>query len=125
MGFSITSRDQIIDYEAVVAGCESLKKVAESFRTCGEKIRSAGDTCDASAISVDGKTFQPTMYETAQQVIKTADALEGYATNIAAAAKNLYNQQVSEYNRYLAYLQEQRKKEAESQDQSEGGTANE
>ena len=121
MAFSITSRDMIIDYETIAAGANELKKIAETFKQCGQEMKVAGDICDASAISVDGKTFQPTIYETAEKVIEVAQNIETYASNIAVAAKNLYNKQVEEYNRYLAYVKEQRKKAEEKKASENNG----
>lgn len=112
MGFSITSRDQIIDLTAVDAGCNTIEAAAEDYVKCSQLIKEASATCSAEALSVDKTTMQPSLEELAASVEEVKSYIVGYVTSIRAAAVQIQAAQENEYNRYLAYLEEQRQKEA-------------
>ena len=98
---NITNKDQIIDYETIVAGANELKKLAETFKTCGQRIKEAGDICDMYALSINGKTYQSTIYEVSDQANKACKNMNSCAESIINSAKELYEKQTNEYNAYL------------------------
>ncbi len=104
---NITSEHQIIDYESIETGANQLLNVAESFEECSKKLNEAAAICDDSALSVDGKSYHDKIYELAEQMSSMAIEIVTYVSNVITKASELYNQQTTQYNNYIASSQVQ------------------
>ena len=104
---NITSEEQIIDYASIESGANQLLNVAESFKECSKKLNEAATICDASALSINGKSYQDKIYELAKQMNSISIEIATYVSNVITKASELYNQQTAEYNNYIASLKVQ------------------
>lgn len=123
MGFSITSPEQIIDLSAVEAGCKTIETAAEDYVKCAQLIQEASATCTAEALSVDKTTMQPSLEELGTSVAEVKEYIVGYVNSIRAAAVQIHAAQTTEYNRYLAYLEEERQRATAAQAADNGNAS--
>ncbi len=110
MAFGITSESQLIDVNTIRRGCEAYIDALDFFIDGGNQIISAGSTCSAKALSVDGSSFQNEIIDLGQQIIALRDEYAACAENVYAQAVQIYNAQVAElneYNRQLALARQQ------------------
>ncbi len=108
MAFGITSESQLIDVNAIRKGCEAYIDALGFFVDGGNQIISAGNTCSAKALSVDGSSFQNDIIEVGYQIIALRDEYAACAENVYAQAVQIYNAQVAELNEYNRQLAAQR-----------------
>lgn len=106
--YGITSESQLIDIESIQSGCISYAQSLDYFIQAGQQIIDAGTACDAKAMSVDGSSMQPTLYEFGQMVQELSNTYSAYVSDVCNQAVNVYNAQVAELNEYYRKLAEQR-----------------
>ena len=114
MGYGITSKSQIIDLSTILNGCAAYKRALKDFETCGNKVIQAGETCTKKALSVDDSTLQYPITDLGQAIKDLKTEYIGYAEDVEAQARRIYNEQYAEYNDYLARLEEQKKRQENS-----------
>lgn len=107
MAYGITSQSQIIDLEAIVAGCNEFKNSLDDFESCGNEVQEAGKTCSKKALSVDDSTFEYPITDLGEAIKDLKDEYIGYADEVIAQATQVHSAQVAEYNEYIRKLQEQ------------------
>lgn len=105
--YGITSESQLIDYESIRNGCVAYVQALEGFTEAGEKIIEAGTIMDKDALSVDGASMQPSLYELGQMIGNLANEYAEYANAVYTDAIRIYNEQVAELNEYYRKLAEQ------------------
>ena len=113
--YGITSESQLIDYETIRNGCVAYVEALEGFYTAAQQIIDAGTTMDKKALSVDGATMQPVLYELGETIGNLANEYAGYANDVYVQAINIYNEQVAELNEYYRKLAEQQAAKAAQQ----------
>ena len=102
MAYGITSTSQIIDINTILSGCAAYKNALRDFETCGNTVIKAGETCTSKALSVDNNTLQYPITDLGQAIKDLKTEYTGYAEDVEAQAKKIYNAQVAEYNDYVA-----------------------
>lgn len=110
MGYGITSPSQIIDVNTIASGCAAYKEALKDFEACGDTVIKAGETCNKKALSVDDSTLQYPITDLGQAIKDLKTEYSGYADDVEAQARRIYNEQVAEYNQYLASLKAQQQK---------------
>ena len=106
MSYGITNESQIIDLGTINKGCDQIDAAAKDFITCGNKVVSAGSTCNKDALSVDDKSMQPAIEELGESIKALEGKVTGFTGQIRSIASQVYNAQVQELR---AYQEEQRK----------------
>lgn len=101
MAYGITNPNQLLDIEAVKAGCQALIDAVEDFEKCGGYVCEAGATCSKKALSVDNSSLEGQISDVGEEIIQLKDAYIRCAESLMAQAVNVYNSQVSEYNEYI------------------------
>lgn len=104
MGYGITSEDQLIDVKTICAGCDTIDKGAEYFGTCSKVLLQASETCDKTALSIDGKSMQPAIEELSTKVAQYEVQIKNVTALIRKQAQEVYNAQYAELQAYYAYL---------------------
>ena len=107
MAYGITSESQLIDKGTIIAGCNELKKAAESFDISGTLIKSTSKRCTKEVLSVDNQTLEPVVAEVGKNVSKANKDIEGIADAIISEANRIYNEQKAELKEYLKKQKEQ------------------
>ncbi len=102
--YGITSESQLIDYATIRSGCVAYVEALEGFTTAAQQIIEAGTIMNKDALSVDGASMQPVLYETAEQIGKLANDYAAIANGIYEQAIAIYNEQVAELNEYYRQL---------------------
>lgn len=102
---AITSRDQMIDTAAISRGCDIIDQAAQDYAKCAKFIQDAAAICTADALAVQKKSMQPTLEELAEVVKKIPTDVENLTAKIRTAAMQVYTQQETEYNDYVAQQQ--------------------
>ena len=108
MSYGITSTSQIIDLSTILNGCAAYKNALKDFETCGNTVIAAGEKCNKKALSVDDSTLQYPITDLGQAIKDLKTEYSGYADDVEAQARRIYNEQVAEYNDYIARLNAQR-----------------
>ena len=108
MGYGITSESQLIDVATIGSGCSAYISALDFYTDGGNQVVTAGQTCNAKALSVDGASFE-------QEITQYGQKIEQCRDIYAAAAQAVYDQAVSIYNEQVAELNEYRRKLAEAQ----------
>ena len=103
MSYGITSTSQIIDLSTILSGCAAYK--------CGNTVIKAGETCSKKALSVDDSTLQYPITDLGQAIKDLKAEYTGYAEDVEAQARKIYNEQVAEYNDYIARLRAQQQQQ--------------
>lgn len=101
MAYGITSSSQIIDLNAIKAGCTAFIDAVEDFTTGGSTVVEAGEVCDAKALSIDESTLQFSITQLGNEMKELTDTFTANANQLMAEATEVYNAQVAEYNEYL------------------------
>lgn len=112
MAYGITSPSQIIDLNAITAGCAKLKDAVMDFKTSGATVIQAGETCNAKALSIDETSLEFSITQLGTEMQDLEGTFSGYADQLVAEATQVYNAQVAEYEEYLRQLEEARKNQA-------------
>lgn len=115
MGYGITDRSQLIDVDTIRSGCESYKRALSFFTEGGNQVISAGHSCNAKALSVDGSSFETDIVDIGNQIIALEAEYSSYAEAVYAQAVQVYNAQVAELNEYNRWLAQQRAAQAQQQ----------
>lgn len=102
MSYGITSTSQIIDLPTILSGCAAYKSALKDFEKCGSTVIKAGETCSKKALSVDNSTLQYPITDLGQAIKDLKTEYAGYADDVEAQARRIYNEQVAEYNDYVA-----------------------
>ena len=111
MAYGITSTSQIIDLATILNGCAAYKNALRDFETCGNTVIKAGETCTKKALSVDDNTLQYPITDLGQAIRDLKAEYTGYADYVEAQARRIYNEQVAEYNDYIARLNAQKQQQ--------------
>ena len=104
MGYGITSLSQVIDIGTISSGCAAYKNALKDFETCGNTVITAGETCNKKALSVDDSTLQYPITDLGQAIKDLKTEYSGYADDVEAQARRIYDEQIAEYNQYIASL---------------------
>lgn len=104
MGYGITSESQLIDISTICAGCDTIDEGAEYFDTCSKVLLQASETCDKTALSIDGKSMQQPIEELSTKVAQYGVQIKNVTALIRKQAQDVYNAQVAELQEYYAYL---------------------
>lgn len=95
--FTADSASDYIDINAIVSGCKALAESSTGFNGISEKIYSAGDCCDAKALSVEGETLTDYIYE-------QGEIIEDFGPSITELANQIMNRAYEAYNRIQSQL---------------------
>lgn len=115
MSYGITSTSQIIDLPTILSGCAAYKSALNDFEKCGNTVIKAGETCSKKALSVDDNTLQYPITDLGQAIKDLKAEYTGYAEDVEAQARRIYQEQVAEYNDYIA-------RQRAAQQQQQNGT---
>ena len=115
MSYGITSTSQIIDLPTILSGCAAYKSALNDFERCGNTVIKAGETCSKKALSVDDSTLQYPITDLGQAIKDLKAEYTGYAEDVEAQARRIYQEQVAEYNDYVA-------RQRAAQQQQQNGT---
>ena len=107
MGYGITSESQLIDVDAIGAGCNAYISALGFFNDGASQMINAGHKCNAEALSVDGTSFETEIVGIGEQINQLKDTYASYAEAVYAAAVQVYNEQVNELNNYRRWLASQ------------------
>lgn len=102
---AITSKDQMIDTATISKGCDIIDQAVQDYAKCAKFIQDAATICTADALAVQKKSMQPTLEELAEVVKKIPGDVENLTAKIRTAAMQVYTQQETEYNNYIAQQQ--------------------
>lgn len=106
MAYGITSESQMIDLGMINKGCDIIDEAAKDFTTSGNKVVSAGNTCNKDALSVDDKSMQPAIEELGETIKSLEGKVTSFTSQIRSLASQIYNTQFQELQ---AYQEAQRK----------------
>ena len=96
----ITNESQLMDINAIAAGCEAMLSALELFVEGGNKIIEAGYICDSKALSIDGKSLRPDIVDAGTQIANMYTEYANYIQELYNQAVRVYTQQVNELNEY-------------------------
>lgn len=99
---AITSENHLIDLSTINKGCEIIRAASEDYKKCADRIKEAAATCTPAALSVEGKSMQPSLEELATAVAQIQQNIISFANAIAAAAVEIYGKQSEELRQYQA-----------------------
>ena len=102
--YGITSESQLIDYETIRNGCVQYVEALEGFTTAAQQIIEAGTVMNKDALSVDGASMQPVLYELGETIGNLPTDYAAIANAIYEQAIQIYNEQVAELNEYYRQL---------------------
>ena len=100
MGYGITSSSQLIDIATIYAGCDKIDEAAKRYIDCSKKINNASTICNKDAMSIDGKTLQPTMDELADQIKSLTGNITSFTAEIRSIASQILVNQQRELEAY-------------------------
>ena len=109
--YGITNSSQIIDIDTIQKGCEGIKKAAENFESCGNKVFDASEECNIKVLSVDGKSMQPVLESLSEEIKGFEEQVDSFADSIYALACKIKSEQESELKQYLYQLEQQNKEQ--------------
>ncbi len=115
MAYGITSQSQIIDINTIIAGANQYRTALDDFDRSGNAVIAAGETCTKKALSVDDSTLEFSITDLGNEMKDLKGTFGGYADELVAQARQVYNMQVAEYNEYVRQqrlLEQQRAQEA-------------
>ena len=115
MAYGITSQAQIIDLNTIIAGANQLKTALEDFGRSGNAVIAAGETCTKKALSIDDSTLEISITDLGNEIKNLKGQLGVAVDEFVNQARQVYNQQVAEYNEYVRQqqlLQQQRAQQA-------------
>lgn len=104
---AITSESQLLDTGKIRSGYEKYMDSLEGFIVAAKIVYEAGATCTKKALSVDGGTMQPALYELGRTISDMATTYGNAANEFYSSAAALYNAQVAELNAYYESLANQ------------------
>ncbi len=107
MNFSITSPDQIIKLDMVDAGCAKIDSALETFATSAKSVGIAKDFLGPDSLLCGDATVISELETLTNAMDKFQAVNEGVTANIRARAQAQYEEEMAEYRRYLAWLNEQ------------------
>lgn len=109
---AITSESQIIDIVAINNGCAIIEGAAEDYVTCAKHIQDAATSCSGEALSVEGKTMQPSLEELAAAVETIKQNILTFTGEIRNVALQIQAQQQQELANYRAEQERIRQQQA-------------
>ncbi len=104
MSYGITSESQLIDIDTIGNGVSAYITALNSLVEAAQEVANASDSCGETALSVDGKTLQPALYELAVAMSDDANKYAEAANGVYEQAVAVYNAQVAELNAYYQQL---------------------
>lgn len=107
MAYGITSSSQLIDITTIYKGCDKIDEAAKNYTKCSEKLNDASTTCNKDAMSIDGKTMQPTIDELADMIKDLTATITSYTAQIRSVASQIL---VNQQNELVAYQESLKKK---------------
>lgn len=107
MAYGITSSSQLIDITTIYKGCDKIDEAAKYYTKCSEKLNDASTTCNKDAMSIDGKTMQPTIDELADSIKGLTATITSYTAQIRSLASQIL---VNQQNELAAYQESLKKK---------------
>ena len=114
MAYGITSEAQLIDVGTITAGCNQYKQALEDFETNGNRVKEAGEVCNAKALSIDSSTIQWTISDLGEEIKNVKTSLSAAADGVVAEATRVYNEQVAELNEYRRRLAEEQARQQQA-----------
>lgn len=105
MAYGITSQSQVIDLNAIMAGANQYRAALEDFERSGSAVVSAGETCTKKALSVDDSTLEFSITDLGNEMKDLKNTFGGYADELVAQARQVYNAQIAELNEYIRQQQ--------------------
>lgn len=108
MAYGITNSSQLIDISTIYKGCDKIDEAAKYYTKCSEKLNDASTTCNKDAMSIDGKTMQPTIDELADSIKELPATIKEFTDQIRSIASQIL---VNQQNELAAYEEAQKKKE--------------
>lgn len=109
MAYGITNSSQLIDIAAIYKGCDKIDEAAKLYIECSKKLNDASTTCNKDAMSIDGKTMQPTIDELADSIKELTTTITSFTDQIRSLASQIL---VSQQNELAAYQESLKKSEA-------------
>lgn len=106
MSYGITRQSQIIDYSTIKSGCNKLKSIASDLKKYGESVKNISELCNEKALQADGNTNTKAILDKANNILKRAQAIETYATELDTVAASIYRKQNNEYASYMSEQKE-------------------
>ena len=107
----ITSEGQLMDIATIHGGCDQVVAAAEKFVTCANHVQSAGDICNARALSIDSTTMQPQLQSDADFIKHIKTDVKGQMDALKGMADGVYAEQRAD----LAQWQEDQRRKAEAE----------
>lgn len=107
MAYGITSSSQLIDVATIYSGCDKIDEAAKYYTKCSEKLNAASTTCNKDAMSIDGKTMQPTIDGHADSIKGLTATITSFTAQIRSLASQIL---VNQQNELAAYQESLKKK---------------
>ena len=104
MAYGITSESQLIDIETIGNGVSAYINALNSLIAAAQAIATCADECGEKALSINGQSMQPTIYELAVTMSDEANKYAEAANGVYEQAVAVYNAQVAELNAYYQQL---------------------
>lgn len=81
--------NQSIDIGKIEDACREIDTAANDYIACANEISRAAEICNASALSVNGQTMQPSLEELATKVKKYKQSVTTFTTETIKLAKTV------------------------------------
>lgn len=105
MGYTITSKSQIIDVAAIEKGCQQILDAANEFTTHATNLNKIAQDAGPEVLSADKETINDDIEQIAIQVGKYEGIVSGMVSAIITEANYIWAQQQRAYQNYLASLE--------------------
>ena len=107
MGYGITSESQLIDIETIGSGVSAYIDALNNLITAAQTLVTSAEECGEKALSINGESMQPALYELAVSMSDDANKYAEAANGVYEQAVAVYNAQVAELNAYYERLAQQ------------------
>lgn len=104
---NITNKNQIIDKQQIIDGCNKLEAAFQDFTQCAKLVSEAAVTCSPKALSVENSSMQPVIEELATTFFTYESNIQKVTDAIKKAVEKQYNNEVAAFERYQAELKKQ------------------
>lgn len=108
MGFSITSPNQIIKLDMVEAGCNKIDAALDAYMTMTKDVEITKDFLGLDSLLCGDATAIVGLDTLTHVMDRFQVANDGVTASIRARAYAQYEEELAEYRRYLAWLEQEK-----------------
>lgn len=121
---NITNKNQIIDKQQIIEGCNKLEAAFQDFTQCAKLVSEAAVTCSPKALSVENSSMQPVIEELATTFFTYETNIQKVTDAIKRAVEKQYNNEVAAFERYQAELKAKQEQEEKAKQEQEKNANN-